>query len=145
MAGKTKMPLVQLVDSAGQPYDFALAGDRRTFADLVSPEGLSQVATYAQAIGVDKSLLLRRDPSGRVTSATTVVREAHRLGLLVHAWTFRAENRFLPPTLRIGKDANRLGNLREEVVQFLREGIDGFFTDHPGLGRAARDEFSTTH
>jgi glycerophosphoryl diester phosphodiesterase len=31
------VPLVQLINATGKPYDFAVSGDPRTFADLASP------------------------------------------------------------------------------------------------------------
>jgi glycerophosphoryl diester phosphodiesterase len=66
-----------------------------------------------------------------------VVRDAHRAGLAVHAWTFRAENRFLPPEHRIGADPNARGDVTAEYEDFLRLGVDGFFTDYPDTAVAA--------
>ncbi len=40
------------IDSTGYgPYDFVAAGDRRTYADLVTPAGLAEIATYADGLG----------------------------------------------------------------------------------------------
>src|SRR5918911_383515 len=36
---KTRLPLVQLIDEVGAPYDFVLAHDPRTYNDLVTPKG----------------------------------------------------------------------------------------------------------
>jgi hypothetical protein len=33
----TRLPLIQLIDAAGAPFDFVVAGDPRTYADLVTP------------------------------------------------------------------------------------------------------------
>ena len=37
----TDVPLVQLVDCSGAPYDLVAAGDPRTYADLVTRQGLA--------------------------------------------------------------------------------------------------------
>ena len=123
----TDLRLIQLVDSEIPPWDLARAGDARTAADLISPDGLAEIAGYAYGIGADKDLL---------TSAS-VVHNAHRAGLAVHAWTFRAENRFLPPEFRIGADPDARGDVTAEYEEFLRLGVDGFFTDHPDTAVAA--------
>jgi glycerophosphoryl diester phosphodiesterase len=136
LAGRTKVRLVQLIDASRGPADFAAAGDRRTYADLVTPEGLRTIATYAQAIGVHKNLVLPRDAQDHLQPATTLVRDAHQAGLQVHVWTLRAENAFLPADFRKGAPRDR-GDLAGEVAAFVAAGVDGFFTDHPGLGRAA--------
>ncbi len=36
---RTKVPMVQLIEAAGAPYDFVAAGDARTYADLIAPAG----------------------------------------------------------------------------------------------------------
>ena len=55
----TALPLVQLIGSSGRPYDFVLKGDPRGSTDLV-PEGLAEIAAYAQAIGPSKDVLIPR-------------------------------------------------------------------------------------
>jgi len=139
LARKTRVRLVQLIDASGRPYDLAAAGDPRTYADLVTPAGLREIATYAQGIGVNKNLVRPRDGQDRLRPATSVVRDAHDAGLVVHAWTFRAENFFLPADFRVGTAPQERGDMAAEVRAFLAEGLDGFFTDHPALGRSARD------
>lgn len=139
LARKTRVRLVQLIDASGKPYDFAVNGDRRTYADLATPAGLREIATYAQGVGVHKNLVRPRDAQDRLLPATALVRDAHREGLAVHAWTFRAENFFLPADFRAGTAPQERGDLAGEVRAFLAEGLDGFFTDHPGLARPARD------
>jgi glycerophosphoryl diester phosphodiesterase len=39
----------------------------------------------------------------------------------------------------VGSAPQECGDLAAEVRAFLAEGLDGFFTDHPALGRAGRD------
>ncbi len=137
----TEIPLVQLIESRGAPQDLSARGDERTYRDLITPEGLAEIAQYADAVGVEKLLVIPRRKDGSLARATPLVRHAHAVALRVHAWTFRAENHFLPPALRSGADPVQLGNARAEVEAYLRAGIDGFFTDQPELGVRARDEF----
>jgi glycerophosphoryl diester phosphodiesterase len=88
----TRVPLVQLIDATGAPYDFVAAGDPRTYADLATPEGLREIAHYADGIGANKELVLPRDPATGVTGEpSALVHDAHRHGLLVHVWTLRVE------------------------------------------------------
>jgi glycerophosphoryl diester phosphodiesterase len=151
---KTALPMVQLVEASGAPYDFIGAGDSRTYADVITPSGLAEVATYANAIGPNKSLVIPRVPGnaipasggvaaavdGKLGAPTSLVRDAHAAGLGVHPWTFRAENHFLPANLRSSSDSTQHGDLAAEIAAFLEAGVDGFFTDHPVLGRQACDD-----
>lgn len=134
----TDLPLIQLMDAGSAPYDFAAAGDRRTYVDLAAPAGLTEVARYADGVGVHKDLIV---PSATPASPTALVHHAHAAGLLVHAWTFRAENYFLLEPYRRGDPADpaylRLhGDLAGELALFLQTGLDGFFTDFPDIGVA---------
>ena len=131
---------MSLVDPYLRPYDFAVAGDARTFADLLTAAGLAEVATYADGIGPWKPYLLTTVADGverdgvpglsindrRVDGATGVIDAAHAAGLLVHTWTFR-------------NDASGYGfrNPQAEMEYYLRLGVDGIFTDFPDTGVAA--------
>jgi glycerophosphoryl diester phosphodiesterase len=141
LAAKTRVPLIQLIDDKGRPWDFTVAGSERTYADLARPGGLREIATYAKGIGVAKSLVVPRDADGRSLPATSLVRDAHAAGLLVHVWTLRAENTFLPTGLRRGEGPAAHGDLAGEITLFLKAGVDGYFTDFPAIGVAARDAF----
>ena len=137
----SRLPRVQLIEADGAPPDFAAAGDSRRFAALVEPAGLAEIATYASAIGPEKSLVIPRNPDESLAGPTSLVADAHAAGLLVLPWTFRAENAFLPAPLRSGDRAAEHGDLGGELARFLSAAIDGFFTDQPDLGVRARNAF----
>jgi glycerophosphoryl diester phosphodiesterase len=162
---KTALRLVQLVDGDGvdkdgrvtlaapfdRPYDFAVTGDKRTFQDLVSAEGLKEIATYADGVGPWKPYILAGkqvigadgkpqdlnkdgaiDERDRVLIAPTdVVKNAHAAGLFVHSWTFRSEPKRL--TSDFGNEP------AAEYKAFLALGIDGLFSDFPDQAVKARD------
>jgi glycerophosphoryl diester phosphodiesterase len=139
MRSLTDLPLVQLVDASGAPFDLKAAGDPRTSADLLTRAGLDEIATYADAIGVNKDALIPRDANARLRAPTRVVDDAHAAGLRVHAWTFRAENAFLPADFRSANPAPEAhGDLAAELARFFTLGLDGVFTDFPDVGIAAR-------
>lgn len=135
----TRVPIVQLF-GGGRPYDFVLAGDPRGYADLATPAGLAEIATYANGIGPNTAQIIPL-VGGRLGMPTTLVADAHRAGLLVHPYTFRAENNFLPNEFDSSSDPAALGDMAGQLRVFLKLGIDGFFTDHPFIGRQARDAF----
>jgi glycerophosphoryl diester phosphodiesterase len=140
---RTRVPLVQLLDATGRPYDFVVAGDPRTYADLATPEGLAEIATYADGVGPNKNLIVPRDAAGNLQDPTSLVRDAHHAGLVVHPWTFRKENEFLPADFRQGNPASpqflgATGDAPAEFRLFFRLGVDGLFSDHPDTAVAAR-------
>jgi glycerophosphoryl diester phosphodiesterase len=130
---------IQLISSAGGPWD------RRNmnYADMLTDGGLQVIAEYARGIGPEKSLIIPRDASGASMPRTNLVRRAHNANLLVHPWTFRAENFFLPTELRRG-DASapdymrQHGDLDAELRAFYAAGVDGLFSDFPAAAVAAR-------
>jgi glycerophosphoryl diester phosphodiesterase len=124
----TSLRLVQLIEQGAAPPD----SPALTSAKMISPAGLREIATYAQAIGPQKSLVIAE---GRVTD---LVRDAHAAGLLVHPWTFRAENMFMDVMFQSGPDAKAQGDLKAEIRSFYAAGVDGVFSDFPGEAVAAR-------
>lgn len=139
----TRLRLVQLIDASGRPYDFAASGDPRTYADLVTPAGLAEIAKYADGIGVAKDWIVPRDADGALLAPTTLIDDAHATGLVVHAWTFRNENSFLPLDFRVGDAANPVypslyGKAFDEYALFFGLGLDGAFSDNSDTAVAAR-------
>lgn len=136
---QTPFRLVQLVDTEGAPQDWVEAGNRRTYADMLRPDGLAEIAAYATAVSPHKSYLIRRNPDDTMGANTGLIEAAHQAGLQVHSWTFRAENQYLPGDLRRGSDPESEGNLTEEVSRFFQAGLDGVFSNHPDQAVVARD------
>lgn len=131
---QTNIRLVQLINSgSGRPYDFIVSGDTRTYNDLITPTGLDGINNYAAGIGPTRDLLIPR-PGNVLGKPTSLVMDAHAAGLLVHPFTFRAENNFLSTAFRVGSDPTVIGLYVDETLLYLNLGIDGFFTDHPDLG-----------
>jgi glycerophosphoryl diester phosphodiesterase len=91
---------------------------------------LAEIAKYADVIGIAKAL-----------ATPEAVRTAHELSLLVHVWTFRAENEFLPDDLKIGTAPGAHGDLAAEIRRYLERGMDGLFVDYPAIGVRARDAY----
>jgi glycerophosphoryl diester phosphodiesterase len=143
-------------DVNARPYDFTVKGDNRTYADLQTAQGLAEIATYADGIGPWKRMIvsvknvdanndgkpddLNNDgvinDADRVTLApTSLVKDAHNLGLQVHPYTFRNEPRFLASDYK--------GNPELEFQQFINLGVDAYFTDFPGTGDLVRDQLTS--
>ncbi|MFE7274655.1 glycerophosphodiester phosphodiesterase [Streptomyces sp. NPDC057623] len=135
-------PLVVLLSGATtRPWDFVETGDPRTVADLVKPAGLREIASYAQGIGPTLDLVIPKDAGGNLTTPTTLVSDAHKVGLLLHPYTMRNENPFLPANFRKGTDADAYGDVFGAYRTYFATGIDGVFTDNPDTGLLAREDF----
>ena len=120
-------PLILLIRPEGGPYD----EPGITWAGIMTPTGLAEVATYADGIGPWMGHVLNDDGT-----PTDLVRDAHAAGLKVHPWTVRKENVFLPASLRSDASENGIGDIRGLVKLLKAAGVDGYFTDDPGLVRA---------
>jgi glycerophosphoryl diester phosphodiesterase len=130
---------VQLVSASGGPWD------RRdlSYAQMLTDEGLRAIADYARGVGPEKTLIIPRDSAGRSLAPTDLVERAHLTNLVVHPWTFRAENYFLPAELRRGDPSapdfmRQHGDLDAELRAFYAAGVDGVFSDFPAAAVAAR-------
>lgn len=166
---RTSVRLVQLIDADDvaldgaltyappydKPYDYAVLGDARGFADLVKPASLTEIKKYADGIGPWKRYIVsvrgvdangdRRaddvngdgsvnDADKPATPPSTLVKLAHEAGLFVHAYTFRNER---------GQLSSSYGNNPlNEYVQYFALGVDGVFSDFPDTaieGRTAAE------
>jgi glycerophosphoryl diester phosphodiesterase len=130
----SRAPLIQLVADEGGPADLP----QLTYREMTTPAGLRQVAAYADGIGPDWHMILPTGPDGALAAAAPLVADAHAAGLKVHPWTVRAENYFLPPALRRGEAPAAHGDVEAVYKAIFATGIDGLFSDFPGLAVAAR-------
>jgi glycerophosphoryl diester phosphodiesterase len=123
-----------------QPADIAKAGGTLTYAQMMTPAGLKDIAGYADGIGPELRSIIPLDAKGALGTPTSLVRDAHAAGLMVIPYTFRPENHFQASNLRKGADnaRNAEGSIAE-MRAYLATGIDAFFTDDPALGRQAVD------
>ncbi len=131
---------VQLLSSSGGPWD------RRdtSYASMLTDDGLRAMRDRGvTGLGVEKNLIIPRDSSGRSLPPTDLVSRAHALGFVVHPWTMRPENYFLPAELRRG-DASAPDYMRQhgdfdaELRAFYAAGVDGVFSDAPDAAVRAR-------
>ena len=135
----TSRRLVQLLWIEGQPYDQQVLGSDLGYQQMITPEGLQSIASYAAGIGPEKGMIIPRDAAGNLTLPTSLVRDAHAAGLKVHPYTFRAENQFLPAALRSSANDRERGDIEAELRAFLAAGIDGLFIDQPDIAVRLRD------
>jgi glycerophosphoryl diester phosphodiesterase len=111
----------------------------------LTPRYLQEIRTFAEGIGPEKNLVIPKTAEGRLGPATPLVADAHMAGLLVHPYTFRQENAFLPVDFQkpapgvAAPNPGAPGDLEGELRRFLELGIDGFFIDQPGVGVRVRD------
>ena len=120
--------LVQLVSPIGSPAD----EPAMTYADMVTPTGLTEIARYADAVGAYIPMILSADGT-----PTALVADAKAAGLAVHAWTVRPENEFLPAMLRSGSDPKGRGCGDVKLAELLEAaGVAGVFSDGPLKGRS---------
>ena len=133
--------LLQLLGGKKErPYDLVAAKQRTTYDDMMTPAGLREIATYADAIGPSiSSVELTTTKDGGTHS--TLVQDAHAAGLQVVLYTFRPENYFLPREFRNGDAVtacNTAGSIRH-MRAYIDAGIDALFADDPATGRQAVD------
>jgi len=165
--GKTNVRLVQLIDGDDldkdgnmlvaapslRPYDWTVAGKNdKDYRDMVKPDGLKEIKTYADMIGPWKPYLIsskqvdankdgqpddlngdgKIDERDRVLlPASDVLKNAHAIGLEVVPFTFRNEPRRLVSDYK--------GDPKAEYRKFYDLGVDGLFSDFVDTAVAARD------
>jgi glycerophosphoryl diester phosphodiesterase len=128
-----------------RPADVVAAGGTLTYNQMHTPAGLAEMKTYADWVApVLQGIIPFGDATGKsgpLGKPSSLVRDARAAGLLVSTWTVRPENHFLPTDFQgPGGDAARQDKACIELMRrFIAAGVDSFFTDDPGLGRAAVD------
>jgi glycerophosphoryl diester phosphodiesterase len=162
---RTAVKLIQLVDADDvnldgslafnkpydRPYDWTVSGRNQLFKDLLTPQGLAEVKTYADGVGPWKRYLvsgkatdanadgkaddingdgLVNEADSKTLPAASIVKDAHDIGLLVHPYTFRNESRRLL--------ADYKSSPVEEYIQFYKLGVDGVFSDFADTAVTAR-------
>jgi glycerophosphoryl diester phosphodiesterase len=135
---RLRAPKIFLTSIAGTPFN-----DPRSYADYLTPGGLKELSRFVDGLGPDKNQIIPRNPDGSLGTPTALVPDAHAAGLVLHPYTFRAENTFLPTNLRVSTDPTGYGKAFDEQLAFMRAGIDGFFTDQADIGVLSRTLFSS--
>jgi glycerophosphoryl diester phosphodiesterase len=90
------------------------------------------VAARCDVVGVALDLVLA---TAGADAGERLVRDAHRRNLGVWAWTFRAENEFLPVGLRRGSSPAACGDMGQQILEALELGVAGLIGDQPDLMR----------
>lgn len=120
----TELPLIQLIGDNAWIADGSV-----DFDYLRSDAGLADIASYADGIGPWIMQLYSGPAPDGTAQLTDLVARAHGRGLVVHPYTFRADQ--LPPGIADFETLHRLF--------FVDLGIDGVFTDFPDLSVRLRD------
>lgn len=166
--GKSSVRIIQLLDAYdvkkdgsldmtapnGQPFDFVVSGDKRTYNDLATDAGLDFIKTYADGIGPWKPYIVPYtftdinndgnaddvNADGKVDSrdfkrlpATDLIKRAHQRKLRVHVYTFRNE------LYRLLSDYKN--NPEAEYKDFFGLGADGVFSDYTATAVSARTKW----
>lgn len=135
--------IIQLYDDKkASPADYVVQGIKTTYGDMATAQGLKTVATYADGVGPWKPYIFNES----YTAPSSFVADAHAVNLKVHPYTFRPENNFLAANLKCStaeQDAARRCEMgaNKEYEMYFKAGVDGLFTDDPGLGRKALDAY----
>lgn len=129
----TAVKLIQLLAKDGGPYD-KQSGYTKTYDSMATPDGLSDIYSYAVGIGPEKTMIFPIDENGNTQKITSLLTDAKNAKLKVHPWTFRLENHFLANEYKakslkdniIDKDP---GYLVAEIKAYFDLDIDGIFCD----------------
>jgi glycerophosphoryl diester phosphodiesterase len=145
---RANLRLMQLLsggDPALKPADVTKAGGALTYAAMMQPAGLADIALYADIFAPDTRSIIPLGSDQKLAAPASVTADAHKAGLQVMPYTFRPENYFLAADFRNadGPTARNPAGSIAEIRAHLAAGIDGFFTDDPALGRAAMASANT--
>ncbi len=100
-----------------------LIGRESSYPWMFEDNGMDKLATLADGIGPEKSLIIRRSSSKSNIEITDLVARAHAAGMQVHPYTYRLDPGLVPSY------ADSFEELLE--LHYFRAGIDGVFTDFP--------------
>ena len=136
------------LDADSAPGDWIATNDRRTYADMITPAGLADIAKYADGVGPwkrqfmgVKALAFAADgkpvdfngdgsvdeADGTTIKNSNLIANAHTAGLFVHAYTFRTDRAFARDYAGGGRgNANAVN---AEYRQMWSLGVDGLFSD----------------
>jgi glycerophosphoryl diester phosphodiesterase len=84
---------------------------------------MKEISEYADGIGPDKSMIVKKDSAAGNLEITSLTNEAHKAGLEVHPYTFRLDEDELPPY------AESFEDLLD--IFYCKIGVDAVFTDFP--------------
>jgi len=90
---------------------------------MLKAEAMVEVATYADGIGPWKDMLINSEQSAKKPISNGILEAAHKAGLVVHPYTFRADSGRIP---EFAQDFNDLLQ-----VYYFDIGVDAVFTDFP--------------
>jgi glycerophosphoryl diester phosphodiesterase len=135
----------------GRPWSWTIGGKPDYFGAMLTPAGMAEIKTYADAIGPWKPEVMTfkimpwpdKSSDGKPyvgslaavndIQPNNVISDAHKAGLLVHVYTFRNEKKYLAGFFH--------GDPRQEYLQFFRAGVDGVFTDFAITASEARTAY----
>lgn len=105
----------ELKDKKWQAFDFS---------ELIEAKNYATIANFIDGVGPSYDMLFDKQSKKGKIITTKLVKQAHKNGLEVHAYTIRAEN--LPPFVKT------LDELFEAVL--FKANANGVFTDFPDKG-----------
>lgn len=130
----TPLPLIFLIDDPNiVPYDYVLEGKKTTYQELLKSESLKELSKTISGIGPYKRYIVPVNDKQEKLPATTLVADAHAAGLLVHAYTFRSDERYLLKEYKNDPQA--------EYLEFYKLGVDGVFSDFTDHAVRAKETF----
>jgi glycerophosphoryl diester phosphodiesterase len=148
------------LDADSAPGDWIAANDRRTYADMITPAGLAEIARYADGVGPWKRQFmgvkaLSLGPDGKpvdfngdgvvneadgvTVKNSNLVADAHAAKLFVHPYTFRTDRIFARDYAGGGSGK---AAVNAEYRQMWALGVDGLFTDFSNDAVASRALFA---
>jgi glycerophosphoryl diester phosphodiesterase len=130
----TMLPLIYLIDDPElTPFDNVVSGDKRTYKDMLTAVSLKEISSIVYGIGPYKRYIVPENEKGEALPPTTLIQDAHAVGLKVYPYTFRSEATYLLK--------NYAGDPQKEYLQFFELGVDGLFSDFADQAVLAKQNF----